>query len=308
MFSEYVVFEKQPDNKNNKNEIVAYTAALETLYMLAESKNEDALKYIEFIENEQLFTNKSEIVKRKKKNRNRINLMFGATLILENRYKLISNLIQNSKCKNILDIACGYTPRAYSVARQGINYVGIDVIGVIDTIEPIVVNLLENKEQISYICGDILNSEIVISASNYLNGELFILSDGILQNFTVNEMNNFINTIKLVLNKHGGAWYTSDFETTCDTITAIYFNCEDSYIKNLADLRPIIEKSKLFFEEYAETEERIKFIENYGIVIEKIPLYSDKIELNTLQKVSGKKKEKIISELKKNYIWKMTLM
>ena len=91
-------------------------------------------------------------------------------------------------------------------------------------------------------------------------------------------------------------------------ITAIYFNCEDSYIKNLADLRPIIEKSKLFFEEYAETEERIKFIENYGIVIEKIPLYSDKIELNTLQKVSGKKKEKIISELKKNYIWKMTLM
>lgn len=306
MFSEYVVFEKQPDNQKNKNEIVAYTAALETLYMLAESENEDALKYVNFIETEQLFTCKSEIVRRKKKNKDRINLMFGATLILENKYKIVSELIQNSKCKNLLDIACGYTPRAYSVANQRIHYVGIDGIGVVETLKPIVDNLIENREYISYICGDIHDDKTVISASDSLDGELFILTDGILQNFTISEMNSLMDTIKKILEKHGGAWYTSDFETTCDMITAIYFDCEDSYITNVADLSPIIEKSKLFFEAYIAIEDRIKFFENNGIKIERLPLFSKKIQLNTLKKVYGKKRDKIIMELKKNYIWKMT--
>jgi hypothetical protein len=53
--------------------------------------------------------------------------MVGVTLSVEARYAAVSRLIRTEGCTNLLDVACGYTPRAIFCEREGVDYVGLDV-------------------------------------------------------------------------------------------------------------------------------------------------------------------------------------
>lgn len=305
MFLDLILAKYEEENK--KHQKVIYTAALETLYMLYASKNKDVEKYIEIIEKEEIFGSKSELVKRKKMIEKRIDIMFGASLILENKYECISNLLIKENYKNMLDIACGYTPRAYFAAKNNISYNGIDVSGVVETMQPLTEKLIGDRADIIYTCGGILNSELLLSISECMEGKIFISTEGILNNYTVNEMKNIINTMKEILIKHGGAWYTADFETRCDIITAIKFGCEESFFGNLATDVPIVECQDYFVNEIKDNTERELFFNENGMIVEKIHLYSDEIQLDLLCGLNEEKKKKIIDELYNNYIWKITV-
>lgn len=45
----------------------------------------------------------------------------------EYRHRMLDHLILESGCRNVLDLACGYTSRAVLMGENGINYVGGDL-------------------------------------------------------------------------------------------------------------------------------------------------------------------------------------
>ena len=54
-------------------------------------------------------------------------VMAGAALAVEARYEALSRFMRTEGYTSLLDIACGYTPRALYCGREGIDYVGLDV-------------------------------------------------------------------------------------------------------------------------------------------------------------------------------------
>ena len=54
-------------------------------------------------------------------------LKVGTGLAVEARYAAISRLLGKGDHRNVLDIACGFTPRSLFCHKAGIDYVGMDV-------------------------------------------------------------------------------------------------------------------------------------------------------------------------------------
>ena len=151
------------DMKNEKNykEMVNPTFATgqATLEMLAACGNPDAITYKEALgvagvtqrvgatPNDQnpLFTPEEGKA-----------LMMGVTLGVEARYAAVSRLIKESGCKSMLDIACGYTPRALMCQKEGVDYIGMDLPAVVDKMLPLSEKIFDKGTHPAYIAGDAL--------------------------------------------------------------------------------------------------------------------------------------------------------
>ena len=106
-----------------------FLTARTTLYMLASAGNEDAAQIIASLGTKDDLVNNSRTKEQKSplSPEDMKAVMTGATLAVEARYASLSSYLRKEGYKRLLDIACGYTPRAIYCDREGIDYVGIDV-------------------------------------------------------------------------------------------------------------------------------------------------------------------------------------
>lgn len=131
---------------------------------------------------------------------------------LEARYEISNRMILKEKKKNIIDLPSGYTPRALFAAREGFNYIGFDLPVVADEIGGIVKDLLPDKygKTVNYCGVDATNFESMSKALDTIDGEVCIVTDGLLGYFTEPELISVVENMKKILSKHGGCWITGD--------------------------------------------------------------------------------------------------
>lgn len=287
-----------------------YNTAQQTLHMLAAAGNKDAISYIQtmHIDNGLMASRNAVSGQTDISEDDAKRLMTGATLGIEARYEAITRLLAESGSQSVFDIACGYTPRALSAYKAGYDYVGLDVPVVVEKMNAVAKQLQIQMPHDVYISGDATNPASLLAASDCLDKDLFITSEGLLQYFSENELVQMIEGIKAVLSAHGGAWYSSDMEVAYDRMAAAFMNDPQALAKFAASRSQMAEKSNIYFEsaKFQSLEEKISFFEQHGLHVERVPFYKEGTHLNLLHAYPEKAEtaKKILSSF---YMWKMTL-
>ena len=135
-------------------------------------------------------------------------------IVLETRYLTMGKLARESGFPVLVDLPCGYTPRAIETAEEGRKYIGMDLPAVISEMSGIIPSLLDGKKQslVRYNAVDATNFQSLEEALRDVKGNLCINTEGLLMYFSDAEIHPFLDNIKKLLDTHGGCWITADPE------------------------------------------------------------------------------------------------
>ena len=135
-------------------------------------------------------------------------------IVVETRYQTMGRLARESGSPVLVDLPCGYTPRAIETAEQGREYIGMDLPAVISDMSGIIPSLLDRKKQdlVQFYAVDATNLQSMEKALRDIKGNLCINTEGLLMYFSNAEIHSCLDNIKKLLDSHGGCWITADPE------------------------------------------------------------------------------------------------
>lgn len=279
-----------------------YLTAKSTVFMLAVAGNEDAKRMIAGL-------GLQETLAKRDPSDNLVSeadakaLMAGVTVAIEARYAALSRTLKNDGYKNLLDVACGYTPRAIFCAKNDISYAGLDV--------PVVAEELQSfadKEGLGkvYHGGDATNAASLIAAVEGFEGEVLISCEGLLQYLSPSEFEQFLDGVRQILEKHSGAFVTSDMGVKYEPFATANMSSPEAYE---ASRKRTMSNSDIYNDGVGRMDrEKVKaFIEARGFRIEAQPFYHGDENLAMLQAIPESWRDKYLELLKNACVWKMTL-
>ncbi|MBQ9515953.1 MAG: STAS domain-containing protein [Ruminococcus sp.] len=279
-----------------------YLTAKSTVFLLAVAGNEDAKRMIAGLGLEDALSRRDPSDTLVSENDAKA-LMTGVAVAIEARYAALSRTLKNDGCKNLLDVACGYTPRAIFCKNNGISYAGLDV--------PVVAEELQSfadKEGLGkvYHGGDATNAASLSAAVEGFEGEVLISSEGLLGYLSTSEFEQLLDGIRRILEKHSGAFVTSDMGVNYELFATANMSSPEAYD---ASRRRTMEQSDIYNEGVVHMDhEKVKaFIEAHGFKVEILPFYHGDENLSMLQAIPESWQKKYLDLLKDARVWKLTL-
>ena len=136
---------------------------------------------------------------------------------LELRYRSMNAFIQATGAKTIVDLPCGYTPRALEDFIGDKRYIGCDLPAVAEEMGPLVEKILAERGQkraVTYHGVDATNYASLRAALEGAKGPLCITTEGLLMYFTDSELAALLDNIRRILEEFGGVWITQDPEVS----------------------------------------------------------------------------------------------
>ena len=193
---------------NNTNSYEAanpvFNTAKMTSFFLAESGNKYAKKIIERTGfDEQLaYSSNPAMAAVIKPN------MVGQNI----RYEAVNLFVRKAGNRNILDIACGFSPRGLELSKEGYRYVGGDLQMVVPVISPLIKDLAgESSELIDYQVVDATNLESCLAATKNFDGPVTVITEGLMPYLNSSEKKLLFENIAAILRKYGGCYICPDF-------------------------------------------------------------------------------------------------
>lgn len=132
---------------------------------------------------------------------------------IEARYKLINNLLDKSKVKQVLELASGYTSRGLIYSKKGYNYVEMDLENVSKNKIKILKSIESNiPTNLNIINGNALRKSDFDKCEEYFktNEPIAVINEGLLRYLSFAEKRIVAENIHSLLSKHNGIWITSD--------------------------------------------------------------------------------------------------
>lgn len=131
---------------------------------------------------------------------------------IEARYKLINKLLEESKIKQVLELAAGYSSRGAIYSQKGYNYVEMDLENVSKNKRTALGNVLKIPSNLYIETGNALNRMDFNKCEKYFNRkeEVAIINEGLLRYLTFKEKELVAKNIYSMLKKYNGVWITSD--------------------------------------------------------------------------------------------------
>ena len=277
-----------------------YLTAKSTVFLLAVAGNEDAKRMIAGLGLEDALSRRdpSDTLVSEADAKA---LMTGVAVAIEARYAALSRTLKNDGCKNLLDVACGYTPRAIFCKNNGIP--GLDV--------PVVAEELQSfadKEGLGkvYHGGDATNAASLSAAVEGFEGEVLISSEGLLGYLSTSEFEQLLDGIRRILEKHSGAFVTSDMGVDYELFATANMSDPGAYD---ASRKRTMEQSDIYNEGVVHMDhEKVKaFIEARGFKVDILPFYHGDENLSMLQAIPESWQKKYLDLLKDARVWKLTL-
>ncbi|HAG68886.1 MAG TPA: hypothetical protein DCL38_02815 [Lachnospiraceae bacterium] len=288
-----------------------YYTAKSTLFMLAGADNNDAKKMIGILNTQNDIQRNNEASNQTvtMSEEDKKALMTGASLAVEARYAALSRYMKAEGCKNLLDIACGYTPRSIYCGREGIDYVGIDVPVVVEDLQKVVKKEGLQKKHPVYAAGDATNAASLKHAADMLDGEILISCEGLTQYLSRNEFEQFLGGIREILRTHGGAWVSSDMGVEYEKFASANMSTPDAVQLYNEARKQTFKASNIYGEgvAYWEASKKQSLIEKNGLKVEKLPFYYDDEDLVLLRNSPAGWRESYLNLLHASTLWKMTV-
>ena len=135
--------------------------------------------------------------------------------IVELRYRSMNAFIEATGAKTIVDLPCGYTPRALEDFVADKHYIACDLPAVAEEMGPLVAQMLAERGQkrnVAYHGVDGTNYASLRAALEGAQGPLCITTEGLLMYLTQPELAALKDNIRRILEEFGGVWITQDPE------------------------------------------------------------------------------------------------
>ncbi len=247
--------------------------------------------------------------------------MTANMILVETRWRTCAAIAEESGCKTIVDLPCGYTPRAKAISQKGIAYYGLDLPAAIAEAEPAVMSLIdEDKRSSVHFCGvDATNGESLKAALKDAEGPLCITTEGLLMYFTDSEVGALCDNIRMILKERGGCWLTADPEAGMQYILTMQPIAGDRFME-------IMMKSKTTAEDKSDVnvggnslnvspmgdvalnmKNAMMFLARHGLKAERMILSEHMPEINSLDKITPEQAQAIKQNMQKCAYWKITV-
>jgi anti-anti-sigma factor len=242
-------------------------------------------------------------------------------ILVETRWRTCAAIAEETGCKTIVDLPCGYTPRAKAMAQKGIAYYGLDLPAAIREAEPVILPLIdESRRSLVHFCGvDATNGESLKAALKGAEGPVCITTEGLLMYFTDSEVGALCDNIRMVLKEHGGCWVTADPEAGMQYIMTMQPIAGDRFME-------IMMKSKTTAEDKSDVnvgvnslnvspqgdvalnmKKAMMFLAHHGLKAERIILAEHMPKINSLNTVTPDQAQAIRQNMHQCAYWKITV-
>ncbi len=154
-------------------------------------------------------------------------LTLGMMATVNASYEIMNELLAAVPEKTVVDLGCGYTPRALIPELEQKHYIGCDLPIVIDEMAPLVKKLLVKRNRpvpAEYKAADFTNYTSLRAALDGVEGPVCITSQSTLDYLTQSEVRQLCANVRRVLVEFGGRWVTPDVEAgdrTVNTLIAV---------------------------------------------------------------------------------------
>ena len=206
---------------------------------------------------------------------------------------------------NLLDIACGYTPRGIYCDKEKIAYVGVDV--------PVVAEELQGMAEklgigSAYIGGDATNAASLKAAADRLGERVAISCEGLSQYLSTDEFEQLLGGIRDILKQHGGAWVTSDMGVDYEAFAVACMSSPDAAEMYNNARHVAMESSNIYNDGIAlwDSGRKQRFIEEHGLTVKQVPFYHGDEDLTMLKGIPEGWKSALTGLLKEVRLWVMT--
>ena len=245
--------------------------------------------------------------------------VLGGTIMLETRYRTMERLAEESGC-TLVDLPCGYTPRAITFAKKGLPYYGLDLPVVIREASEQIPALIqpERRGLARFREVDATNYASLEKALEDVDGSVCITTEGLLMYFTDSEAGALCDNIRRILEKKGGCWYTADVESPLQYVITMRALVGERFMEVMQNAkRQTMDKSDVEVGKNAlitkpadmagTTRNAMAFLAKHGLKAERVTVAEHMPELHSLSEISSRQAEAVREGMKHCAFWKITL-
>ena len=244
--------------------------------------------------------------------------VLGGTIMLEIRYRTIARLAEESGY-TLVDLPCGYTPRAIEFAKKGLAYYGLDLPAVIQEAAEKITALIapEQRELVHFRAVDATNYASLEKALEDVDGPVCITTEGLLMYFTDSEAGTLCDNIRRILDKKGGCWYIADVECSLQYIIVMRALVGDRFMEIMKNAsQQVKDKSDVVIGRNAlivspadiggSIEKAMAFLTKHGLTTERINVAEHMPKLDSLDRVSPEQAAAVREGMKRSAFWRIT--
>ena len=217
------------------------------------------------------------------------------SMISEILYQRTNELIKELDNPIVLDLACGYSPRAMRVCDDSHTYIGVDLPDVIANLEEHHGELTAKRALNDYYSVDLTKREELVRLTDSLKAPATVITQGLLTYLTLEQKQILMENIRSFLQKDGGCWIIPDASPDrgdggrMESYEALVHSDQmmkilDSIVKRNRDANG-----------WQTTDEICEALEKKGFRVERVPLYTDTLEMRSPARIDPEKAQKLIS-------------
>ena len=244
--------------------------------------------------------------------------VLGGTIMLETRYRTMTRLAEESG-DTLVDLPCGYTPRAIEFAKKGLAYYGLDLPAVIQEAAEKIPELIppEQKKLVRFRAVDATNYASLEKALEDVDGPVCITTEGLLMYFTDSEAGTLCDNIRRILDKKGGCWYIADVECSLQYIIVMRALVGDRFMEimknasqQVKDKSDVVIGRNALIASPADMDGSIKkamaFLAKHGLKAERVNVAEHMPKLDSLDRVNPEQSTAIREGMKHSAFWRIT--
>ncbi len=237
----------------------------------------------------------------------------------ETRFRAVNKITGSYKDSTVVDIACGYSPRALNEQLKDMPYIGCDLPIVTDEIAPVIGGMCAERgiKDTEYHSVDATNYRSLRDALNNVDGEITIISDGLLTYFNNSELTELCTNIRRLLKEFGGRWITSDTDANPLFMAALKAVHGEAAFEDLvktmnvyaeqSDTTIEVQNMTVLAYDFDNTMKTVtNFLRSVGLKWERVPMSDYVTGIGSLAGYSDEAKADYIKSLENVYIWIFT--
>ena len=244
--------------------------------------------------------------------------VLGGTIMLEIRYHTMARLAEESGY-TLVDLPCGYTPRAIEFTKKGQPYYGLDLPAVIQEASEKMTALIppEQRALAHFRAVDATNYASLEKALEDVDGPVCITTEGLLMYFTDSEAGTLCDNIRRILEKKGGCWYTADVECSLQYVIVMralvgerFMEIMKNASQQVKDKSDVVIGRNALIASPADMDGSIKnamaFLAKHGLKAERINVAEHMPKLDSLDRVSPEQAAAVREGMKRSAFWRIT--
>ena len=227
------------------------------------------------------------------------NLPLCISLISEVLYQRTNEIVLEKGSPVILDLACGYSPRVLKVCDKEHSYIGVDL-------PDVTAELAEHRAELTaqikgsvnaYYSVDLTKYDELVTLMDKLQAPTTVITQALLTYLTLDQKQLLMDNIRSLLVKNGGCWFIPDASPDRllpEVFTAVLGSGAYSVYQQVMGVLDMAVKRDRCKNGWQTTDEICEALKNNGFTVERVPLYSDSLNLKSLGLLSEEKKQEVI--------------